>query len=1252
MPQELNKLQQTGQDARLEEYKKRFATPKADTAGAKYRDRFSSISPEQLALIPEDDRVENVKSRDVLPSISDMPGIAAAIPVGVAGAVENYARALDLTGTPGMRNIIDYTTKFRNENQLENDTIVGSGLKSGIESTIETLTAGAPGLLAGLAGGPPGAAAGFALSSGTVLGLSEYSRFMDDLAAVGKMQGLDERAITNLQADMRGQAVISAIAEGGFEAVSNALQLRLLKFFDKNPVGEAAKTALKQRLFSFLKGSAELAAVEIPSELATGYVQSEARKSAGIPSEFGGKEVVDTASAVVAQSVLMKLLSGRVHRVRSGSLADRLATMTPAEIAEMLPEKKRENAKQFIKESPWINDKLPTPKAEDRPGMTAKDNLNLAEGEVVVKSNKINVQPFKDLIRSIQQRVTSPVYFFRNEGAVDGHGVMKELPDVGPLRTAFDVNAADQNFRHNAEEKARAFDQLMVDLTDEELNLSHDLLESVRLARSKNTLNPRRVEAYQKIEDILTEHPNLAKIIDGTKESPGLIEYFDTMRKRYQESMKETARIKMSPERYAAFEKVVDFGHPVDEALVRSTMNVEEAAARLLVAEARKGKAKKLVSKAATEANRKRFEDKVIKKRIAEIQQEVTEYKAIEEWGFEDYVTNIELGHYRIFDNGGNTLGFAETYKKAEKKAFELRAQRKEDGVDLAPLSIEPVQTASLDPSKRSKLVLPGEKNIFKVLKAYDHAMEKRILLSPLEAKFKREIAEYPKLYDERAIAVIKEQIQSIKGNYGIGDKIVDRIALSIGQDTGAFTKYSAGARSIMTKAKLGYRYITAGFNYLGGHGNTLIAVGYDIKRRAKQAIKDGFYIDPQGKRIDVSELFERNKHLLGVDLASGEGGMLRAQTSILRPLGAFTKAEHSIRKNGFIANYIYCRERFEHSHEKAVPSALLNLTYQNFSYNNASLPQILRGSEAKLIGQFKSYLVYQMQFLSQLRGQQLLRALEVQLALGGPRSLVYVLKSIPVLGAVGLLDDAEEFLLKDRGYVFDFITKGIGGLFGADITAAASLQLPTQAKDWAGVVLASMWDLWANVIQPTIQNVSADAQNRPGFITDRFIDWLLEIPVMYRYMDELGQSLEPYAVNLLFEDKVQEETEMPAVVIRDSKGNIAYTMSSWWDRVLLLAGASPVDRTRTQTLLRLDYERTQIRIDNRRRLMREIVNNLNMGQGLTNEMQLDMQLYGLDPKGIPTAFRWSNMTPAQRKTEQARLLEKAEKIDMYGLGK
>lgn len=210
---------------------------------------------------------------------------------GVIDAGETYARAgralpggpetYDLDENSIFGKTIKWAENFKRDNP-NYDHVDSEGLPrwwhEGLRSVTSSVIAGAPSAAAGAAiGGPLGAVVGFGLGAGTTFGLAEYDQFMQE----AKQSGIKED-------DAQKYAVLSAVAEGGFEGVTDILQG--LTMGVTTPLTQPGKAALKQgvkqlfktRITSVLKRQVGTGLLEGGSEVATAAVQTTLRNRVGL----------------------------------------------------------------------------------------------------------------------------------------------------------------------------------------------------------------------------------------------------------------------------------------------------------------------------------------------------------------------------------------------------------------------------------------------------------------------------------------------------------------------------------------------------------------------------------------------------------------------------------------------------------------------------------------------------------------------------------------------------------------------------------------------------------------------------------------------------------------------------------------------------------------------------------------------------------------------------------------------------------
>jgi len=804
------------------------------------------------------------------------------------------------------------------------------------------------------------------------------------------------------------------------------------------------------------------------------------------------------------------------------------------------------------------------------------------------------------------------------------------------------------------------YKKLSEKLSKEDRKLVRPLIELAYKLKDPNT----RVYQYQGIRDqmdaIIAKQPRLIRVLDGIDKRGGLIEIFEHIKYKYKNYLKAELLTPLSPNEQSiitsyleAYETTKAEGKLIDliekaQGLIAQKLPIEQMVKEELDRKYGAGTYDTLAEK------------KIRKKRVSVIARETrrlllnkdsvgAKIIAVDKWGLRDYMTNIELGSYRILDGNGKIVGFAETLKDAKRKAYEIRKEAAEEGLPLEKFTIE-ASVSHIKPTAKRKGALHGEEDIFDALPKYIYSMEKRILIQPVIDEYKQLKKDNPKEFTADVKSIIQAQINAIVGaNYSLGDKLFDNIATTFGWRTGLYSKGLGKARATWAKLKLGYRPTAALFNFAGGFGNTLAYTGNRIFAKAFAVNKAGVYKNPDGQMIDMKKKLQEieEKGLLAIDLAVNEAGELDTRVKWYKPLGLFQLPEKFIRPHSFTANYIYQVEELGLNDQQATEAAILNLRFQQTAYNMAAIPEIFRSPGGRLIGQFKSYFINQMQFLSTLNRKQMMRMVGIQLMMAGPRGFIYMLKTIPILGAAGLLDDAEEWLVKKHGTMADFFTRGIGGLIGADVSAPASLQFPSKPEDWAGPFLGDVYRLTKDVILPGLQTVDSAISGAPtpAYVTDQGIDWMTSLsPLMYYWKDLYSSTLSWEQNDML--TKLQK----PDVWVRDSNGNKAYKIGGIQDRILLTLGIAPVEKTQYQVLKRGWIEDAKIMQENRQKWFNKMSKRLIEGKELDPDLIQDAFLYRIDPSQLPKSIIYKQMSPQQRETLRARLFDRAEAFDRFML--
>jgi hypothetical protein len=191
----------------------------------------------------------------------------------------------------------------------------------------------------------------------------------------------------------------------------------------------------------------------------------------------------------------------------------------------------------------------------------------------------------------------------------------------------------------------------------------------------------------------------------------------------------------------------------------------------------------------------------------------------------------------------------------------------------------------------------------------------------------------------------------------------------------------------------------------------------------------------------------------------------------------------------------------------------------------------------------------------------------------------------------------------------------------------------------------------------PSLQAAAGKISDRPepAYIKDDVINWVAALsPLMY-YLKDFDDSV------LVWEEvksgelkkawgNLLENIQKPNVWVRDTAGNKAYKVGGLQDRVLLLMGAAPTKKSQYQVLRDIWRRDMEIMRENRRKWYDRVTKRLIRGLEVDEDLWHDAILYRVDPTQIPDAFRYKEMTPQQRETLRARLFERAEAMDHFGV--
>lgn len=612
------------------------------------------------------------------------------------------------------------------------------------------------------------------------------------------------------------------------------------------------------------------------------------------------------------------------------------------------------------------------------------------------------------------------------------------------------------------------------------------------------------------------------------------------------------------------------------------------------------------------------------------------EYKSIEKWGINDFVTNIEVGSYRVLDSKGVVRAVAQTRAEATAKAKKLQQLTPAIG----QLTVSSEFKAPVDPTKPRKDILLGEEDIMKALRTYSRAIHQRIEYDQVEAAMDKafEADRGSILYTKNVRKALKQQMQDTRFVHSWGDEVLDR--LQKGFDIGGkhfkgmggrpltYTRATGAISNVWANLKLGYRPVAAAINFISGHGHTWVK---NSAGEMVDAIK--FMRTTEGKKFLVDE-----EPYLGLDFAASESGKLHSKTPWWKPTGLFGMPEPGIRKLSIATNYLHAKNKLGMSEEAARQFARRSVRLQNFTYNTAALPRLLRTPTGKVVGQFKTYLVKELEFLQALSGPEWGRYLTMQMLIGGPRAMLQTLRSVPLLGLLGAWDKIDEWLLKDKSGM----SSGLPGFVaGADVSAAASFQvLPDKAVDTAGPFLSDMVKTYTQMFKPIVGGQRIDIRSAG--------DWMKGLAPVMRHWDALLQS----AVGVDENGQVWiRESAYPRGITTPpfaAVGKRKYLVNGNWDRALMIAGASTLPKARVQVADRLMNKASKIDNDNRKRTSKAFLDAIQANVQPSKSVLDEMAVLMMDTNTVEQAMKVREMTPQVRAVFYNNTVMKLKALELY----
>jgi hypothetical protein len=629
----------------------------------------------------------------------------------------------------------------------------------------------------------------------------------------------------------------------------------------------------------------------------------------------------------------------------------------------------------------------------------------------------------------------------------------------------------------------------------------------------------------------------------------------------------------------------------------------------------------------------------------------VADYEAIDDWGLEQYVTNVELGEY-VLRHEGQPIARGVTRRQAVKKAMKwVEAQgitgpvefeidttgRVERGPAAAYMSAAQRQALQnrlmaevrdrvaelgeafdreatkrvvgavvrvkptrkwAGPLQRRKGVFSGEENIFDVMPTYIHAVRTKLALDPVIVKFQKEMHRYSP--DLRA--GIEEMIADTKGGYSKMDELIDPFLEKFGMRQRLWSRVSGRVRSFEAAAKLGYRPVAYVQNLVGARAHTWAMVGGKYMRKGRVFLRT-----EHGK-----SLLEVESPYLGISFASSEAHrVFNENPPWWHPLRLHNQPESYSRKLAYAATYLYGREEMNLPDEAARLFARQGLRLQQFTYNTAAMPKLLRGATRRTVFQFKSYLASEAAWVATMYRHQpgvLGRYLLAQSVIFGPRFLIYFLRMLPLIGIFGGWDKLEDGLAGWLGPAY----RGLAGMAtGADLTPMAVPQVGTKISDAFGPAVSDFWRFGEEVVMPVLRG-------EEGTLGRNLSRWARRSWLAWNNWEK-------------FHDALMDAEGW----IRDARGNKQYQVSDNWDRFLLLSGAKPIGLSDQELAQAEQYRRDQNADAGKAAAIARILEAERDGEDSDRLIEQASERFGVTMREVRAARRRRDRTPQERMEDQ-----------------
>lgn len=654
------------------------------------------------------------------------------------------------------------------------------------------------------------------------------------------------------------------------------------------------------------------------------------------------------------------------------------------------------------------------------------------------------------------------------------------------------------------------------------------------------------------------------------------------------------------------------------------------------------------------------------------------EYKAIEKWGLDDYVTKVERGSIAMVTESGDLVGWVLSpkhgrelgiaYLKAHPEVKTLYLDNKrpfENAIGVTAPHYHAIQNKLIEelegyakdikvgmlraaakkampkaftikPSPKfsqfaqpTKGILKGEQDIFPLLRSYAHSMELKMELDPIIYESQKLLPTLP----ENLRKAFSDVIEDAKGKYYMEDRLADSILGVISRRTKGkigsapliATRVVGKVKMVEAYTKFAYRPIAGMINWASGFMHIWVKTSVDamMKAHAWQKTAEGIeFIREVAPMLGVDIMEHateggsvRFQTKIGKKATGGAGGITQYLKDISHPMGFFQRPEGPLRELCAATNYLLALEKGA-TKEAAKEFAVRSVWFQEFTYNTAALPKILRSPAGRLVGQFKPYLIKELEFIGSLTGPELAKYMVGQVLLGGPRGFMYLLRSLPIIGTVAGWNQIEEWMDKNAPRA----SRGIGGFLGVDITAPAVFQFPNRFEDWSGPFFSDLINFKKTVMEPIFHGERLGPNQT--FLTpwtsapSELKEWAEGTVPILRHWDNIFEQMV---------DKdgwIKNERGQRLFHIGDS----AYEHMAFYMKTAM--GAESLESAVTRRASSRERQERTVRNRNKSKLVDEVLNTLHKGESLSESQYAELVEYNINPSSLRRAEKFRHLSP------------------------